>query len=657
MKSGILSLNKGLFQQQARIITWIGIFFTLALIIMLPLSILIRHLTIANSEYYPYSTGYQGANAVFDFSFPFQLIAFATFPILLAIILVSFMTKKAATDFMHSLPFTRQTILTNTYIVGALALLIPIVITGALLAILYPFLTDQFYSFLDIAGWMGLSYLIVLILFIFAIMIGMFVGNGLLHAGLTYLMIFVPASIIVLILFNLQYYVNGLALSNYAENLMTNGVFFIRLAMLLEDPFSLLEYVIYTLLAAAFVAISYIAYAKRPSEATDQTIVFPFFRYLFLYVLTFFAMLVSGFYFSEIQQGSFAWTLVGYLLGAFIAYTILQMILQKTLRLSWPWKGFVAYAVAVALLLIPVSFVAGFYERSVPEASEVTSVGVNQMYEERSVTMKGEESIQQVIELHRKLTEQSVRNRYNEEYISITYELNNGKSMTREYRVESELLSNLSEELRNNEEFKQVNEPIFAVKTYTDITYLSITNPYNGEEQRITELDQIDELLNAIENDVKEKPSRFYFNYRSSTIGEIYVNRKANNMDNYHSYLPIYADSTYTIDWLRENDFSDTLILPENIDQLAVLTGDYESNWMEIDEVMYGGSGNLEDIPGSKFITENPEEIEEILTASESGGSEDYIIIIPTTKGGGYQNFSFSVENAPAFIKDALPAQ
>jgi len=660
MKSAILSLNKGLFQQQARSITWIGVFFTLALVIMLPLSVLIRHLTLSNSEnYFHYANNNDFWNAIFDFSFAFQFIAYVTFPVLLGIILVSFTTKKSATDFMHSLPFTRQTILTNTYVVGAIALLIPIVITGVLLGILYPVLDDQFYGFGDIASWMGLSYLIVLLLFIFTVMVGMFVGNGLLHAGLTYLMVVVPASLIVLVLLNLQYYVNGLALTKYAEDLMTNGVFFVRLAMLNTDPFSLLEYGIYTLLAAVFVAISYIAYTKRPSEATDQTIVFPLFRYLFLYVLTFFVMLIAGFYFSEIQQGSFVWTVVGYILGAFIAYTILQMIIQKTLRLYWPWKGFIAFSVVVALLIIPVNFIAGFYENAIPEASEVQSVGINNMYEseERKKSMDSEEAINQVIAIHEALIDESIKRNYAFDAISINYKLENGKTLSREYNVDFELLADITEDLRNNEEYKLKYEPIFELQQATDITYASVNNSYSGEEQRVTDLDQMDKLMDAIEQDVRDHPSRINHYYGYNYIGEIYFNRESSNIRNDFeqlSYVPIYPEYTNTIAWLKQNELDGSLVLPENIDSLAILPMKDLDQYNAVDDVMYS-SGNIEALSDPKFITTDEDEISTIFDASQNTGDEDYLVVIPFEKGMGYMSYYISEENAPDFVKEALP--
>ncbi|KIL51832.1 hypothetical protein [Jeotgalibacillus soli] len=652
MKSGILSLNKGLFQQQARSILWIAIFFTLALIIMLPLSILINSLSIQDpSEFYRPTTDF---NHLFAFSFPFQLVAFATFPVLLGIILVNYTSNKAATDFMHSLPFTRQSILSHSYLIGIASLFIPLLTTAILTAILRPFIKVTFYSWIEILVWLGVSFFIVLFMFIVTITVGMFVGSSLLHGGLTYLIIVLPAVMISLLLVNAQYYVNGLALTAYTEELLTKGIFFVRLAELNYDPFTLLEYGIYTLLAAALVLISYIAYAKRPTEATDQSIVFPFFRYVFLFGLTLFVMLISGFYFSEIQQGSVVWSFIGYLIGAFIGYTILQMILQKTLRLSWPWKGFVSYLAALALLLIPASFIAGFYENKLPDADEVASIVVHNPYTGEQPPMEGltdEETINQVMALHEALINEGQTFRHDLEAISIKYTLGNGNTLSREYRVDYDTLDQLTEELRNNEEFKRKTEPVFFADRDADILYAEVFDPTGYTADRITDLDNIDELLAEMKKDVFTVPSRALFSYGSyNYIGEIILSR-----DEHSSLvLPIYSDYTNTIEWMKENGFATGLMLPENIESAIVIPTFNEENRMEIDNVVYG-MADLDQLPEPNFVTMDPAQIEILLEVGQQGYYSDYTIVIPAEGKPQHFILGFDAEDVPDFVAEALP--
>ncbi|WP_227396270.1 DUF6449 domain-containing protein [Jeotgalibacillus aurantiacus] len=651
MKSGILSLNKGLFRQQARSVTWIGVFFSLALIIMLPLSILVRELTMqpyTNTDWFYYRSE---LNPVFEFSYPFQLIAFCFFPVLLGIILLNFTTKKSATDFMHSLPFTRQVILTNTYTAGALTLLAPILLTGVLLSILRIFLDQKFFTFFEIVKWMGLSSLIVLFMFIITMAVGIFVGNGLIHGALTYIVIVVPALLILLVLVNLQYYVTGLALNTYTEQLLTNGIFFGRLIDLYNDPLSLIEYLVYTAIASVLIAITYIAYSKRPSEATDQTIVFPFFRSLFLYGLTLFAMLLAGFYFTEIQQGSFIWTVVGYVLGAFIAYTFLQMILQKTLRLSWPWKGFVAYAIAVTLLIIPVNFVAGFYENAVPEPNDVEAVTVYNTNSYMPIDEVGKltdpEAIQLVTELHEQLIDTSYNRFENWNSVIFNYELTDGRTISREYTVNDQFFSEASEALRNNQSFKETYDPIYTVNL-DDINFVNIYSPLAGSESRIADLAEIEELIAAIKRDLEQQPSAYLMNfYMNSNLGELYFETKFDYPISYY----LTDDFTETISWLEENGYADALLTPENIDSVQLVRLNEGADFMmEIDEVAYQRVRTPDELDGELIEVTSTDQIEELLEAGATNSYERYVMFIETPDG--YTFYGFTEETLPEFARE-----
>ncbi len=657
MRSGILLWNKGLFRQQLRAVTWIGVFLSLALVIMLPLSMFIREMTFRNDQFFGGYTNYDGIlNPLFEFSIPFQLMAFCSFPVLIGIILLNFMTNKSATDFFHSLPFKRGTILTNVYITGAITLFVPLVITGILTAVLYPFLMDQFYTIPDIFKWIGLSYLIMLFMFILTIAIGIFVGNALLHGALTYTVIIVPALIILLALTNLQYYVQGLALTTYTETLLTNGIFFGRLIELTQTPFSLLEYLVYTLIAAALVAFSYFAYAKRPSEATDQTIVFPFFRYVFLYSLTLFVMLISGFYFTEIQQGSFIWTIVGYVLGAFIAYTILQMILQKTLRLTWPWKGFVVYAVVITLLIIPVNLVAGFYENKVPDAGAVESVEITSpnsrnnfaYYEEGTKTpsLTNPEAIEMVTAIHDQLIDHTY-NRLSGDWstVSIDYTLEDGSTLSREYDVNHDFLKEVTLDLRSTQAFKEAYDPVYLASASEKLNYIMFYSNQNGEPIRIADEEEMQELIAAMKADLEVLPSEeLALDWSPQSAGELQFSM--NLPYDYHA--GITKDHENTIEWMNENGYGDALFLPENLEEVTVAKSEGDEFFREVDTVVYENRLSPDELNVPTITITNQAQIEELFDLGDSNSYGDYVIFYRINDG--YSYLGIDASEAPEFI-------
>ncbi|RKL66631.1 hypothetical protein CR203_15210 [Salipaludibacillus neizhouensis] len=665
MKSKISLWNKALFNLQLRTVTWFGILLTLALLVMLPISIFVQEVRFGPESNLWFYSANSTLNTLSEFSLPFQLIVFAIFPVLLGIVLLNYSTKKEATYFMHSLPFTRQTLLTNTYLAGFVALLSPILITGIVLGILRFFLEDPFYSFVDLFAWIGLSTFILVFVFIVTMMIGILVGNGLLHGALTYTVIAVPALLIVLTLLNLQYFISGVALTSYTETLVTKGIFFVRLTDLYTNSFSILEYVIYIFIMVSLVLLSYLMYAKRPSEASDQAIVYPVVRSIFLYGLTYFAMLASGVYFTEALQGGFAWTMFGYVLGAFIAYTILQMILQKAIRLTWYWKGFLGYVVVIVLLMIPVNIGGGVYENKIPTTATVESVAIYSSYsygnEESGEVprLTDELSIEQVTELHKELKDYDHDDEefYSWNTITFDYKLEDGSSLRREYSL-GETGSKVTEDLRNNAEFKQAYDPIFQLNDL-DVTYASIHGNLQGDEKRISDPEELQTLINLLEEDVTENPSQVLAQENAVSLGDLQFNiarGKDIHRDEYvmHDvgYVMLTKDHLRTINWLKENDYADSLLLSENIDSVTVVPSTGDDFYMEIDEVIYSSNSISDKFPDALVISE-ASEIEELLDAGQNHSNEDYVVII--NNENDYRHYFFiDKEDIPDFVLEGL---
>ncbi|MCE7792969.1 hypothetical protein K8O68_11130 [Salipaludibacillus sp. CUR1] len=654
MKSIISLWNKALFTLQLRTVSWFSILLTLLLFVMLPVSILVREIRFGPDAHLHFYTAGSQLNALSEFSFPFQLLVFFIFPVLLGIVLLNFTTKKEATYFMHSLPFTRQSILTNTYLAGAIALLAPIVLTGLVLGILVFILEQPFYSFVDVLAWTGLSLMIAALLFILTMAVGVIVGNGFLHGALTYIVIIVPALIIVLALTNLQYFISGLALTSYTETLLSKGIFFARLMELYNEPFTVIEYIIYAAIAVLLVIAAYAAYMKRPSEASDQAVIFPVVRSIFLYGLTFFAMLIGGLYFTEALQGGIAWTLFGYILGAFFAYTVLQMILQKAIRLSWPWKGFAGYVAAIILLMIPVNIGGAAYENNIPAPEDVSSVAIYSSYsygyEEAGEPprLTSDLSIEQVTELHRQLKNYQDEEFYRWNTLTIDYALKDGSSLKREYSLSDSIGKEVTEDLRNNNEFKQAYDPVFKLRDL-EPALASVFGNYKGREQRITDPDELNTLISLLEQDAGEQPSHLLIEYEARHIGELYFQTSKRQND---EYIFLTSDYTRTLGWLKDNDYSESLVIAENIPSATVVRAAGTEFFRELDDILYHSGGKPEDLPNS-FKTSDKNELEELLAVSRDYYEGDYVIILD---GGSdqYHYLGFNQDDAPNFVLEKL---
>ncbi|OCA82925.1 DUF6449 domain-containing protein [Pseudobacillus wudalianchiensis] len=582
MKSGTLSFNKGLFQQHARSVLWISIFFALALLLVLPLGMWMIYMNAESMDIY---LPHKGKNGVFTFSYPYQFITFLVFPVITGLVLTSYMTKKGSSDFMHSLPFKRETLLTHVYAAGGIALILPILLTGAVLVIIHPFMTPPLYTMGNIVGWIGISLLIVLFMFTVTIFVGLFIGSTLIQGVMAYGILILPGALIMLALGNARFFINGLAADAYIDRVMTKGIFLVRASSITEKPFSSLELALYIGLIVLLIAVSYFIYKIRPAEAVDETIAFPFFRSLFIFSLTLFVMLASGLYFAEFLNGAFGWTLFGYAIGAFVGYTIMQMIVQKTLRLSWPWKGFVLYAAAVIVLLIPTAILAGTYEKKIPAENEIAAVyaGDSISYDstylpestaidkKRFGEMKEKESIRQTISLHKQLMKEGHPSKQRNYQVGIVYKLKDGSRIDRQYYLDAEQVTEMTKELRSNQEFKQKTSPIFAITRPEKISYLAVADFQGTRDLRVTDQEEMKGLIQAVKRDTLTEASRRFVIYDLSQVGEVQIWFTNGHMMS----VPIYLDQEQTMRYIHEKVRGGTnFASAEQVEEAYILTTD-----------------------------------------------------------------------------------
>ncbi|AOM81538.1 hypothetical protein [Salisediminibacterium beveridgei] len=655
MKSVTSLLNKSLFRMQLSTVTWIGFFLTVSLLVVLPISILTRELSAAgNSSGGPGLFYGSELNTLMAFSYPFQLLIMATFPVLLAVILMNFMTKKPATDLMHSLPFTREKILGHLYTVGLTVLTAPLVLTGAVLMIINPMLDERFYSMGDIVVWMLLTLFMMLLIFSLAMFTGILVGNSLLHGVLTYVLIFVPALLVILSIVNLQYFIVGLAQTAYIEAIALNGIIFARWMEMTYDPLGWVEFLAQGGVALLLIGASFVLYKRRQSEATEETLVFRGVRHVFLYGLTFFFMLLAGVYFTEVLRGGMVWTYIGYAIGAVISYTFLQMIIQKALRLRWPWKDFAVFAGAVILLLVPIEIGSSYYEQHIPAAEDVAyaqihtpnmDMGFGRIQEERQVT--DEATIEAITDLHSDLLAHAQTNPDSWHRIELTYQLNNGNTIQREYTVTERFLEEETLALREMDGFKRTYDPAYLIED-VDITYATVQGNlgHNMDGDRIADPADLNALMDAMRHDVEQRPAQVFISERGSTIGSIRFETADN--DSVHFYLT--AQDPATMAFLNDQGFYDGLLVPENIETMYVMEwlGDHDfydvMNRLEMNEVA------PEDLTDNVLIVEEDEEQQELLDYGHAYEEMQYVAILRTDYG--YTFYGFESYEVPQFVID-----
>ncbi|OKL36398.1 ABC transporter permease [Domibacillus mangrovi] len=603
MKSGILSFNKGLFMQHSRSILWISIFFLLSQIILLPLGLM---MVLYNEREYEYFLQTDYRNVLFAFTYVFQYLTYLAFPVITGIVLTSYMTKKGSSDFMHSLPFKRGTQLFHIYAAGIVSLALPILINAVLLLMMRPFIKPLTYSMEHLLEWLGVSLFITLFMFIVTVMIGLFIGPALLQGIMVYGILVLPAGLIIATLYNARYFVNGLAVDSYTSKIMNDGIFLFRAGAFADRPFSGMEWAVYLVLAAVIVAVSFYVYKVRPAEAVDEAIVFPFFRWAFIFVLTYAAMLIGGLYFDQFLSGSLVWTIIGYVIGALAGYTLLQMIVQKSLRLVWPWKGFLFYVLAVLMLLIPGTFAGKAYEKAVPEADEIEKVyigdsgepfehvfytGVEKLKKVDAGFMKGADSINEVRDIHAQLIDAGIGvSDYDGYLVSVTYGLKDGNRVQRQYKVPMDELGRITENLRKNVEFIKASNPLFAIAAPEKMTYLSGYDHTTGRQlANVAGKEDIEAIRSAMEKDaLSGVADQFSMNGGSSAGSIEYWIGKKHQMQ---IMVNVDLDDEHTIEAIRKHiPGGESFASADNVEKAFIVTAETEEQKKELFDFIWSGN-------------------------------------------------------------------
>ncbi|WP_309089066.1 hypothetical protein [Domibacillus sp.] len=650
MKSGILSFNKGLFLQHVRSVLWIGLFFLLSQVVLLPLGIfVILRDDWSVKSFLETNTG----NVLLTISFSVQYITYMVFPVLAGIVLTSYMTKKSSSDFMHSLPFKRETLLTHVYAAGAAALGLPILVNALILLAIRPTVKPINYTVGNIAEWAGVSLFVVLFMFITTVLIGLFIGPAILQGIMAYGIFVLPAALVFMTLTNARYFINGLAVDAYASKIMEDGIFLIRAASYETRPFTGTEWAVYLVIGAVMIAVSYYVYKVRPAEAVDETIVFPFFRWAFIFVLTFAAMLIGGMYFAELLGATSGWMIAGYVIGAAAGYTLLQMIVQKSLRLTWPWKGFVFYALLVLILLLPGALFARSYEKAIPNVNDIEKVYIGDQaepfsglfYEEVQNKLKKADagfmtdgySIEQGRQVHQKLIDvQSEHPGLNGYSIYITYKMKDGSRVLRQYSVSTTEADKATKELRKNVEFIKASTPIFALAPEAAINYLTVFNDVTQIQMaNVAEKKAVEAIRAAIESDLLSGEADMFSANRNSIAGSIdFWAGKENGVSLYSN---VHLDDEHTIAAIRKYvPNGETFASASNVDKAFVVNAASEEEKEKLSQFIWNNEGQEPDwskMPLKYKRVTDKEEIQQLLNPASLTRDGDQMLVIKW-KGG-----------------------
>jgi ABC-2 type transport system permease protein len=617
--------HSGLIKSSLKRFTWVGCAYFVILALLLPVRVMMT-LTNVNEPGFHLNT----FTRLYTFGGePFQLVLMMGIPALVGIMVFHYLNHGAAADFLHSLPVRRTTFFCTQLIVGLLLLMVPVLLTGLLSILLIPFTQlTAWLSVGDVLTWAGTTMVMNLVIYLFTVMVGMFTGVTAVQGAFIYILLFLPVGLWMLLSYNLEALVFGFSSHHLSMNGSMNMETFSPLTRIAHLPYDALrtgEAAGYLAASLVFGLVAWKLYQVRRMERNRQTIVFRGLRYFFLFGITLCVMLVGGMYIYMLNSST-AKIIAAYMVFSLLGYTIAQAVLQKSLRIFslTHYKAYIGCLVLIFLLVGGVTTDILGYEKRVPDAADVKGayvghypyVWLNDNLEEG--LYRTPENIERVLALHQAVLEQeasqgSQMRQYRN--LPITYQLEGGGRMFREYRVDEARYAVYLEALKESEEHKRMEFQLLSL-TGEEVVQIILRSAEIEKRAFINDREEIQELLELMQQEILEADYKALYGYERS-LGTVHVRVEPRTMDRMdHRITSVYGDEVTVARrqsfgmmeaWLKEKGYYEqATITAADIHQVAVhKVADRET--FEIVERNW-----LVRQPDSQ-ITENPDHITECL--------------------------------------------
>ncbi|MFC3885887.1 DUF6449 domain-containing protein [Bacillus songklensis] len=666
MQSKTLLFNRGIWKQNVRNVGWIGLVYFLCLVFALPLQLLM----ISSNEERAY---YYNAKGLLDHQFmqEFQILLMFVLPVLLAIFLFRYMQVKLSADYIHSLPIRRETLFHQQVLLGSLILVVPVVLTGIILWILYGVLDfSDYFPKGEIGHWVCVTILWDLFVFFAGVFVAVFTGMSVLQGALTYILLLFPAGIMVLTFMNAKYFLFGFAVDYYLDANSEQIIPIVRATDMTRNPLTAKEVFVYILLIIIFYALSLVVYKKRHIEAATQAIAFRSLQPVFKYGVTFCTMLLGGLYFGE-TQSDFGWLLFGLIIGSLIGYLIAEMILQKTWRVFDRWKGYFYFALVMFVFGMLLQMDVTGYEKKVPQLADVKRVyfgesvyPLTDRYQkqkqedaaqrvvyadnEQEFFFEDKENIKHIFNLHQQIIKEkpATTNSRNTRSVVIGYELNNGQKIVRHYEIPFDAYRPLYKPIVESNEFKENRYSLLRPDSPSDIDKITVQpDGPTGKRAAITDPQKIKEFTSVVKKELKAETSQQIFDENEGWgyIEFLYSDNKLMNMAWKKSYTQVEQ-------WLKENGLlEDARVMPSDLAYAVAIRneeGKEIHHFIQANEVEEKFKDRAD-----AFKIKDKQQLEQCLREAKRKEQGAYVIAF-YFMGDPYPDFQvFDESSVPAFIK------
>lgn len=584
MKSQTSLLNKTLLSHFSGTIFWLTIVFMALNIIALPVAIWIATF---DREMYP---GYEIAeNFLFQMSAG-QMVIGMIFSAFLAMFLLNYLNDEGSSDFMHGLPVKRPAILIHALAAGVAAIVVPLMVTGVILLLERMIFIPEI-ALIDIGKWFLYAVFVHSVIFAIAIFAGFLVNGIFLHMQMIILALFLPLAVWGLTFASANVLYDGIS-SSFIEHSkpVLNATFPYLAIMQLYEGINFTHSLIWGAAAILLIVLSFVLYKYRRNEYVTSNFNFKWLKEILTAVTTVVGMLAMGTVVGLFIPISAAVSIFGFGVGAIVAYLVVEMFFQNSVKIQFSWKS--AVFTLIVIILFWLAFIIGWtaYVNNVPSKEEVESVyistdynyytdeSIDEYFEEGFLFNDNKRIIDDAVTAHNTAIEDktfpSIYTGAETAYLEIQYRMKDGSVMKRTFKT----LENDSEAVQIVNQMTadkyDINSDFLAnIKQHPEMTELWLFNNMLKADSSLIEdyKDNTDELMQynpyIINNTGRIEASANYENNYESGMSSIYN----------EAILEQLAESDVSVEEVMYiNQLSEMYIAELSEDEFNVFVDDYK---------------------------------------------------------------------------------
>ena len=429
-------------------------------------------------------------------------------PSITALLVFRYLHSKKQIIFTGSLPVSRKATFISSLFGGLTLMVIPILLNGFLLLLLSVFGFGQYFTPTDCLTWTGLNLLGVFMMFSCAAISAAISGNSFAALAVNGLMHGMIPLIVLTFTVMAELFIHGFTESNALyETLFTNN-FAVAVFSMMErtyratlSPFRILIFAEASLVL--YVASFFLAVKRRPETAGDVAgfrVLQPILKYIVTFLVTMFAFAAASAY---LASGIFGFLCI-LVLASLITFAACEMVLKKTLRVFYIWKGYAAFSLFFLIFTLLIARTSCFgYETDVPKTENVRAVSVYNYYHSDETPFSSDaDIISEALKTHEALVQpqntpvfnpmQVINGPHDYTRLHIEYKLQNGKALHRAYVLSEDACNEIMNRFYENESYKKTCEPAFFAQDR--ITRIFVDHEYEIRDRDI--------LLSALHKDI-----------------------------------------------------------------------------------------------------------------------------------------------------------